>query len=93
MFRDDRHISWRPIAGQSREMTFDRPVLQGVVGQHHDPPSKRERSSRRRQESLQDAQLIVNLDPESLKGTLGGMSRGTPRSGWNSIRDDIHQST
>ena len=55
MFRDDRHISWRPVAGQSREMTFDRPVLQGVVGQHHDPPSKRERSSRRRQEPLQDA--------------------------------------
>ena len=93
MLRDDGHVPRRPVGGQGREVPFDRPVLQGVVGQHHDPPTKHERTGRSRQEPLQGSQLIVDLDPESLKGTFGGMPRRAPGRGRDGIGDDIHQST
>ena len=93
VFWDDGHVPRRLVGGQRSEVSLDRSVLQGVVGQHHQPPPKGEGVGGGGQEPLQGGHLIVDRDPDGLEGALGGMPRGAPGSDRDGIRDDLHEPT
>ena len=56
---------------------LDQPILQGVEGDHHHPPARREDGQRLRQHLGDGVELVVGGDPQGLEDTRG-VARGAP---------------
>src|SRR6185312_3495244 len=77
--------------GTGREVLLGQLVLERVVAHHDNPSPDFQRVHRRRQGSVQDIELLVDLDAKGLEGALGRVS-ARPCSGCrDDASDALHQ--
>ena len=67
------------------------PVLEGVVGQHDDPPADHECGDGRRERRPQGTELVVDLDAQRLEGALGRVAPGAAGCRGDGVADQLGQ--
>jgi hypothetical protein len=66
-------------------------VLEGVVREHCDATTGFERVERLIESCLELSQLVINFNPESLKGSPGRMAASSPRRSRDRLFHDLGQ--
>src|SRR2546423_6963885 len=66
-------------------------VLERVEGDHREPSARPQHLERRRQRTLERAELVVDLDPQRLEDPLRGMALAESRRRRNRLLDDLDE--